>query len=95
MARLPQSFALIGDVQWLPDPGFRRLNFDILGNTNEFLHTHVWPRYKWEPADRVTKPVWLYPPEFWTLPCVRLGPRHDTLRAAITEELIRLGGSAV
>ena len=64
-------------------------------NTNEFLHTHVWPRYKWEPADRVTKPVWLYPPEFWTLPCVRLGPRHDALRAAITEELIRLGGSAV
>jgi diadenosine tetraphosphate (Ap4A) HIT family hydrolase len=26
------------------DSGFRRLNFDILGNTDEFLHAHVWPR---------------------------------------------------
>ena len=29
------------------DHGFRRMNFDILGNTDEFLHAHVWPRYGW------------------------------------------------
>lgn len=77
------------------DGSFRRLNLEILGNTDEFLHAHVWPRYDWEPTDRVTKPVWLYPAEFWTLPSVRLGPQHDQLRAAITQELIGLGASAV
>ena len=139
IARLPEAFAVMGDVQWLPgycvllvdrpdvdgltdldpegrraflasmatlgeavesacraaDSGFRRLNFDILGNTDEFLHAHVWPRYTWEPADRLTKPVWLYPPEFWTLPALKLGPQHDKLRAAITAELIHLGADPV
>jgi diadenosine tetraphosphate (Ap4A) HIT family hydrolase len=77
------------------DDRFRRLNFDILGNADEFLRAHVWPRYHWEPAERVAKPVWLYPAEFWTLPSVRLGPQHDQLRAAVTADLIRLGASAV
>ncbi len=76
------------------DGGFRRLNFDILGNTDEFLHAHVWPRYDWEPVERMRKPVWLYPAEFWTLPSVRLGPQHEELRAAITVELMRLGATA-
>lgn len=138
LATLPGSFAVMGDVQWLPgycvllvdrpgigglndldldgrreflvsmallgeavenacraaDSGFRRLNFEILGNTDAFLHAHVWPRYDWEPADRVKQPVWLYPPEFWTLPSLGLAAHHDHLRAAITDELVRLGGSA-
>ena len=25
------------------DPSFRRLNYDVLGNTDAFLHAHVWP----------------------------------------------------
>ena len=75
------------------DPGFRRLNFEILGNTDEFLHAHVWPRYDWEPADRVKKPVWLYPPAFWSFPSPQLGPHQNELRAAISDELLRLGGS--
>ena len=75
------------------DHGFRRMNFDILGNTDEFLHAHVWPRYDWEPAELVTKPVWLYPPAFWTLSSLRLGSQHDQLRVAITERLVELGGS--
>jgi len=93
MARLAQSFAVIGDLQWLPgysvllvdedgvgklsdltpsgrrdflasldvlgeavetacrqvDGAFRRVNLEILGNTDAFLHAHVWPRYEWEP----------------------------------------------
>lgn len=77
------------------DSAFRRMNFDILGNTDEFLHAHVWPRYDWEPAERVRKPVWLYPPEFWTLPSLRLGPQHDQLRVAITAELLGLGATPV
>lgn len=86
---------VMGDVQWLPaDNGFRRMNFDILGITDEFLHAHVWPRYEWEPAERVRKPVWLYPSEFWSLESLRLGPQQDQLRAAITAELVRLAGTA-
>jgi diadenosine tetraphosphate (Ap4A) HIT family hydrolase len=91
----PASFAVIGDVQWLPgycvlladdpavtrltdlprsrrhefldsmdrlgeavelacfatDAAFRRINVEILGNTDDFLHAHLWPRYDWEPPD--------------------------------------------
>lgn len=73
------------------DPQFRRLNFDILGNTDEFLHAHVWPRYSWEPAERLARPVWLYPGDRWASTEDRAGPRHDVLRRAITAELTRRG----
>ncbi|MFF4712916.1 HIT family protein [Streptomyces eurythermus] len=72
------------------DPAFRRINLEILGNTDPFLHAHVWPRYEWEPADLVGKPVWLYPRERWSDPRFGLGPRHDVLREAISGELDRL-----
>jgi diadenosine tetraphosphate (Ap4A) HIT family hydrolase len=133
LTRLPGSFAVIGDVQWLPgycvlladdpsvtrltelplasqldflgsmarlgaaveracadlDPGFRRVNLEILGNADPFLHAHVWPRYDWEPPELVTRPVWLYPEAKWTDPATALGPQHERLRAAITRELAR------
>ncbi|MFF9410491.1 HIT family protein [Streptomyces anandii] len=73
------------------DPDFRRVNLEILGNTYPFLHAHVWPRFAWEPAELVGKPVWLYPPERWRDERFRLGPRHDVVRGAIGGELDRLG----
>lgn len=132
MARLPQGFAVIGDVQWLPgysvlltddptitrlsdlapdqrleflasterlaraveeacaeaDPQFRRINIEILGNREEYLHCHVWPRYHWEPSHYLNNPVWLYPPERWTHPASQLGAHHDRLRDAITDRLV-------
>jgi hypothetical protein len=72
------------------DPAFRRVNLEILGNTDPFLHAHVWPRYDWEPTERISHPVWLYPAEKWSDPATALGPRHDPLRAAISRELERL-----
>ncbi|MFE7106689.1 diadenosine tetraphosphate hydrolase [Streptomyces sp. NPDC057575] len=69
------------------DPAFRRVNLEILGNTDGFLHAHVWPRYEWEPDDLVRMPVWLYPPDRWSDGRFALGPRHEALRAAIGEEL--------
>ena len=75
------------------DPAFRRLNYDILGNTDAFLHAHVWPRYSWEPPERAGTPVWLYPAERWTSPEHRAGPRHDAVRRAITAELVRRGAT--
>jgi diadenosine tetraphosphate (Ap4A) HIT family hydrolase len=72
------------------EPGFRRVNLEILGNTDPFLHAHVWPRFEWEPAELVGKPVWLYPRDRWTDERFRLGPQHDGLRAAIGSELDQL-----
>ncbi|WFB06071.1 diadenosine tetraphosphate hydrolase [Streptomyces sp. LX-29] len=72
------------------DPDFRRVNLEILGNADPFLHAHVWPRFSWEPAERVGLPVWLYPRENWTDERHALGPRHHAVREAIGEELDRL-----
>lgn len=137
LAELDASFAVIGDVQFLPgyalaltkvpgidrlsdlprpqraryladvdlvatavesvcaarDSGYRRVNIEILGNTDAFLHAHVWPRYEWEPAEIVGKPVWLYPAERWRDPVTALGSDHDELRADLTSEVYRLRNS--
>ncbi|GGX18641.1 DeoR family transcriptional regulator [Streptomyces malachitofuscus] len=77
------------------DPAFRRVNLEILGNTDPFLHAHVWPRFDWEPADLVGHPVWLYPRDRWSDERHRLGPRHDPLRVAIGDELDRLRATSV
>jgi diadenosine tetraphosphate (Ap4A) HIT family hydrolase len=138
LAELDASFAVIGDVQFLPgyalaltkvlgvdrlsdlprtervryladvdlvatavenacsarDSGYRRVNVEILGNTDAFLHAHIWPRYEWEPAHVVGKPVWLYPAERWRDPATALSPDHDGLRADLTAEIDRLRDSA-
>ncbi|MDH2393753.1 diadenosine tetraphosphate hydrolase [Streptomyces sp. HNM0663] len=72
------------------DPAFQRVNLEILGNTDPFLHAHVWPRFEWEPTDVVGAPVWLYPRERWSDQHSRLGPQHDALRDAISSELDQL-----
>ncbi|GGT85017.1 diadenosine tetraphosphate hydrolase [Streptomyces violascens] len=69
------------------DPAFRRVNLEILGNTDGFLHVHVWPRFDWEPEDLVRMPVWLYSLEHWRDERYALSPRHDALREAIGKEL--------
>lgn len=72
------------------DPDFRRVNLEILGNTDPFLHAHVWPRFEWEATELVGKPVWLYPGDRWSDEGFRLGPQHDVLRDEIRSELDRL-----
>lgn len=131
LARLPQSYAVIGDTQFLPgycvllvddpaidrltdlpkpqrlefldsmdtlgaaveaacralDPTFRRMNYEILGNTFATLHAHLFPRYEWEAEERRGHPVWLYEHEELYAPEHELGPQHDELRARIVREL--------
>ncbi len=86
------SMALLGEAVERAcrerDSAFRRVNLEILGNADHFLHAHVWPRYDWEPSDLITRPVWLYPAEKWSDPGTALGPQHDDLRAAIRGYLI-------
>lgn len=34
-----------------------RINYDILGNTDNYLHAHIFPRYQWEEEQRRKMPV--------------------------------------
>ncbi len=45
-----------------------RINYDILGNTDAFLHAHIFPRYEWEELQYRTMPIWLYPGTNWSDP---------------------------
>lgn len=69
------------------DPAFRRVNLEILGNTDPYLHAHVRARYDWEPEPIVRNPVYLYPPERWSDPAGALGAQHDDLRADLIAEI--------
>jgi diadenosine tetraphosphate (Ap4A) HIT family hydrolase len=42
-----------------------RVNYDILGNSDTYLHAHVYLRYSWESPERASSPSWLYPDEYW------------------------------
>jgi len=77
------------------DPQFRRINLEIQGNHDAFLHAHVWPRYEWEGSDHVWRPVALHRIERWRAPQpdTVLGPRHDGLRADLVAEIDRLLGA--
>jgi diadenosine tetraphosphate (Ap4A) HIT family hydrolase len=76
------------------DPQFRRVNLEIQGNHDAFLHAHVWPRYEWEGPDHVWRPVALHPIERWRAPEPEtvLGPQHNALRSALVAELDLLSG---
>jgi diadenosine tetraphosphate (Ap4A) HIT family hydrolase len=68
--------------------GLRRINYEVLGNSMQWLHGHVHARYDWEPPDRVGWPVWGYPPEERFAEGVAYSdPGHGALRSAITREL--------
>jgi len=43
----------------------RRVNYSIYGNTDAYLHAHVFPRYNWEPEERIPYPVWQYSSDRW------------------------------
>ena len=72
------------------DPQFRRVNYEILGNTVPALHAHIHARYEWEPAEHVGGPVWRYPDDERRASEHAYGPQHAPLRDAIAAELARL-----
>lgn len=75
------------------DPQFRRVNLEIQGNTDAFLHAHVTPRYAWEPVDIVGWPGAIY---HWEqrvdVDAHVLGPRHGDLRRQLVAEIDRQCG---
>lgn len=75
------------------DPaGFRRINLEIQGNTDAFLHAHVTPRYHWEPAEVVGWPAARWHWEGRVPPAPYDDPAYDGLRHELGEELDRLAG---
>ena len=65
-----------------------RVNYDILGNTDNFLHAHVFPRYDWESKERQKMPVWLYDSSNWHNKETSYNPiKHDEIRNSILEYL--------
>ena len=58
-ARYLLDMALIGDAL-LEVTGAYRINYEILCNTDPFLHAHIFPRYMSEPEHLRKIPVWSY-----------------------------------
>jgi diadenosine tetraphosphate (Ap4A) HIT family hydrolase len=76
------------------DPSLRRINYEILGNHDRFLHAHVWPRYGWEDEELLVGPVGNYPRDRWTSPRDAYAEEHEPLRELITKELARIMADA-
>ena len=54
-----QDMTIVGDAL-LEVTGAVRINYEILGNTEPVLHTHIIPRYGDEPDEFRSRPVWFY-----------------------------------
>ncbi|HEX7064177.1 MAG TPA: HIT domain-containing protein [Bacillales bacterium] len=68
-----------------------RINYSIYGNSDPFLHAHVFPRYEREPEERRPMPVWQYPRTMWTDDQYQYSDeKHGEIRKQMTEELQRI-----
>lgn len=82
-----QSMSFLGEAV-LKGTNATRINYDILGNTDNFLHAHVFPRYATENTEYLSKPVWLYPSTYWSDKRFQYNPnRDDVIRKKITKAL--------
>ena len=78
---------LLGEaIQAATDP--LRMNYSILGNSDNYLHAHVYPRYAWEAPERLRKPAWFYAEEgAWGKAEYLISEKHIELATAIQENL--------
>ena len=56
---LMYEVSILGDAL-LELTGAIRINYEILGNLEPALHVHLFPRFRDEPEDLKTRPVWFY-----------------------------------
>ena len=65
-----------------------RINYEILGNTSNYLHAHIFPRYSSESLIRRKLPVWLYSKKYWLEPRYWYNPkRNGQLKQRIAQYL--------
>ncbi len=67
-----RDMSVIGDAL-LEATGAALINYEILGNTDRALHTHIIPRYADEPDDQRRKPIWFS--DMTKAP--KFNPEHD------------------
>lgn len=68
-----------------------RLNYSTLMNEDHYLHTHIHPRYDWEPDANCSRPVFLYPPEVrFSAAAAYSEEKHGEIKRRIAAELERL-----
>jgi len=73
----------------------RRTNYEILGNTDTYVHAHVWARYEWEAKEYIGGPVWRYPRETRFDPVKAFSlDKHDGFRRQLAGVLTTLMKSA-
>jgi len=77
------EMTLIGDAV-LEVTGAKRINYEILGNSEPELHAHIFPRFRDEPEDRIRRPVWFYD---WKAAPQFSEEIHGALKQRITEAI--------
>lgn len=84
------DMSLVGDaIMSVCKPA--RVNYEILGNTDAFLHAHIFPRYHWEEESRRRAPVWLYPGDRWVLADYQYDEaRHGEFKSRLTVALAKV-----
>ncbi|MEM6458700.1 MAG: hypothetical protein AAF710_04845 [Planctomycetota bacterium] len=90
-ARYALDMVGLGDAL-LQVTGARRINYEILGNTEAALHTHLFPRYDDEPEALRPLPVWQYGREVWTDPAKAFDPQRDAPLMESIREALRDSG---
>ncbi len=90
------DMALLGEaITAACTPTPRRINYEILGNTDPFLHAHLFPRYDTEMPEYVRYPVWLYPRDCWNAPEYQFSETsHGAIKARIASKLHELMGQS-
>lgn len=68
-----------------------RINYEILGNHHNVVHTHIFPRYSWEEEKYRIGPVYYYDRDEWDKNQYKYSSeRHQELFKAIQDELKRI-----
>ncbi len=86
------DMGLVGEaIQAVTQPV--RMNYSILGNTDNYLHAHIYPRYQWEEPARLRRPAWFYDgtPQ-WTDPQYELNESHVALAEDLARKIEELKG---
>ncbi|OOM78838.1 hypothetical protein [Clostridium sp. BL-8] len=84
------DMTLIGDaIKAVCNP--IRINYEILGNKDNYLHAHIYPRYEWEEEAIRKDTIYRYSKEIWTdKKYYYTEEKHGILKKQLTENLIEL-----
>ena len=85
-SRFLLDMVALGDVL-LEVTQARRINYEILGNSEPALHAHLFPRYESEPVEFRSGPIWLY--DWSKAPRFDRAAQHDFIGAVLRGLTVR------